>query len=179
VIAFVGWAMTDGSSDRVRILGLSLVAPHQVRRPQANIARKTLQVFDKDLMHHAPRSVAELIDVVLAHTGPRLNFGLSHKTRLNFDEMPREANCVEYSQLFAALFNRGAKQRKLHARAYVINSRARMFGFTIPLNDFHDHDWVWVTERRSSRNWSIDPALHDAYLGWDIASQVEERVIVP
>jgi hypothetical protein len=138
----------------------------------------------------AARQGAELPDVpalirfTLAQTRPRLHFGLDHKTSLAFDQTEREGNCIEYSHLFAKLFDETATDAGLRASAYVVHSgRAHLLGMRIPRRGWNDHDWVLVVERDASNaeaaRYFIDPSFDDSGLGWNIKPSVRGEVKLP
>jgi hypothetical protein len=123
-------------------------------------------------------------------TDESLFFGLDHRTTLTFTVGEREGNCIEYAHLFAHVFNQAAKRAGLRATASVIHSAdARVLGQKLPFRGFEDHDWVLIEDRSSStpspaagssrearRLLYVDPALNDAWLGWDISSIVHGPV---
>jgi len=67
-----------------------------------------------------PRDVDGLVKSALDATGAQLHFGLQHRTSTSFDVGEREGNCIEYAELFAAIFNR--EKGGLDARVYVVHS---------------------------------------------------------
>lgn len=160
-----------------------LSAPHLVQRPRGTLDDALRGAIDASLDKSPPTSVDEARDFALSVTDRMLHFGLEHPTSLAFTTEPREGNCIEYAQLFARVFDRAAAKSKLKARAYAIHSeRARLFGQKVPLRGFDDHDWVVIDDRSGpgdGRRLYVDPTMHDAGLGWDIAPAVVGEIKLP
>jgi hypothetical protein len=114
----------------------------------------------------------DLVAFSLRTTADALHFGLSHSTHLTFNGADREANCVEYAELFGTIMNREHGSQDI--RAWVVRSDARILGKTIPNPAWKDHDWVLVVVRTpdGSRRLCLDPTLFDLGMGWDISSAV-------
>ncbi len=163
--------------------GLELHAPHAARRSTATLDEPLRKAIDSNLERAKPASVDEALDFALSVTDRVLHFGLEHMTRLSFTTEEREANCIEYAQLFGRVFDRAAAKGGHKARAYVVHSDdARVFGQRVPLRGFDDHDWVLIEDRSEpgeARRLYVDPTLHDAGLGWDIAAAVKGEVRLP
>jgi hypothetical protein len=152
-------------------LGLTLLPPHAVRRPAALLDPDLARHIDDGLTGSRIDATEDALAFALAQTGGALHFGLDHPTRLAFGLGDREGNCIEYAHLFAAIFNRAAGTRGLPARAHVVHSaRARLFGLTLPMRGFADHDWVLVSGGGAPLH--VDPAFDDVWLGWDIGRNV-------
>jgi len=138
--------------------------------------------IDADLAAAKPRSAQEALRFALDAAGRRLHFGLGHKTSLSFDDGEREANCIEYSHLFAAAFDRAAARAHLDARAFVVHSDdARVAGEKLAAPGLGDHDWSLVVVRTAAgdQRLFVDPTLYDSGLGWDIAASVTGSVPLP
>lgn len=127
----------------------------------------------------APTSPDDLVALALRATSSALHFGLSHRTRLTFDGVEREGNCVEYAELFASIVNR--EQGRGNVRAWVVRSDAAILGETSKNPAWKDHDWVLVVARTSegTRRLYVDPTLYDMGLGWDISRAVLGDVRTP
>jgi len=125
-------------------------------------------------------SVDDLIAAALRETGKRLHFGMQHRTQLRFGAKEREAHCVEYSHLFAAILELLGRRAGLSVKAYVVRSgKARVLGQKLPFRGFADHDWVLVVQPTGTRRWFVDPSLADAGLGWNIESRVSSQQGLP
>lgn len=157
---------------------VSFSAPHTARRSAA-----TLDPALSRRLHaaSAPTTTARAIDSSLSATGAQLHFGLNHTTKLSFDDHEREGNCIEYANLFAAIFDRAAAQGHLSARAYAVHSAdARFMGEVVPGRGMGEHDWVLVVEQTPSgeKRYFVDPTFYDMGLSWDIASSVHGAVSI-
>jgi hypothetical protein len=163
---------------------LEFHAPHRVSRSRAVLSAELSRALSTAQADAAPRSVASLIEFTLHQTGPRLHFGLGHPSSLKFDEGEREGNCIEYSNLFAKVFEQAARAAEIKAQAFVVHSeRALLFGERIPRRGWASHDWVLVVEhdaagRELGRHF-IDPAFDDSGFGWNIEPDVFGRVEPP
>jgi hypothetical protein len=160
--------------------GFEFHPPHRASRSRAVLEPK-LAARLRDVSGAAPREVSALIQGVLEQTGRLLYFGLDHAISFRFGEGEREGHCVEYSHLFARLFDDGARARGLRAQAFPVHSdRARLFGMRVPRRGFDDHDWVLVVERdtrgRESARHFVDPTFYDMGLSWNIEPNVRGRV---
>ncbi len=154
--------------------------PHSVRRSRAVLAPA---LRDELARRPMPDTVPGLVELALVETGRYLHFGLEHRTALRFDTLEREANCIEYAELFARILDDAAARAGLHARALVVHSeRARLLGVRLPGRGMGDHDWVLVLELDQHgaelRRHFVDPTFYDVGLGWDIASSVRGEVRV-
>jgi len=164
---------------------VELQGPHAVRRSQANLDEDLGRLIESALDRSKPESVDAALEFSLSATDRFLHFGLSHPTSKSFTTTPREANCIEYAELFARIFERAVKGAHIDARVFVVHSdKARLFGQKVPLRGWGDHDWVVIEDRslgpkEEARRLYVDPALHDGWLGWDIASNVKGVVTLP
>jgi hypothetical protein len=162
---------------------VSLVAPHTTKPSAATLDPALRGAVEFLLGGDArPHTVEDAIRFSLKQTSARLHFGLGHPTNLSFSAAEREANCIEYSHMFARVFGMAAEKGKLSARAYVVHSaRAEVFGSVVPLPGMRDHDWVLVVDDTSSENqlWFVDPTFDDALLGWDLKENVAGEVKPP
>ncbi len=149
--------------------GLSLEPHHSLRAPSATLSEELAN--EADVVLARPRDVPQAIDRALSLTGRSLRFGLWHRGSSRFSVEPREGHCVEYANLFAALVQRWANTHAVPARAWVVRSRARLWGQRVPLPGWADHDWVLVTHR-DGRRWMIDPTFSDLWLGEDLTLAV-------
>lgn len=162
-----------------------LLAPHTARRSQAKLDEDFTRLIETALDKSRPDNVDAALDFSLSATDKFLHFGLSHPTSHSFTTTPREGNCVEYSELFARIFERAVKGAHLDARVFVVHTdKARAFGQKVPFRGWGDHDWVLIEDRSAgpseeSRRLYVDPTLHDAQLGWDISSNVKGTITLP
>ncbi len=163
------------AGDRADWTGLSLGAPHHVKVPLARLSPALRRLLERKSA--GVSTVPAMIDSVLGFTAHLLTFGLRHRTSLSFSG-PREANCVEYANLFATAFNIVASRNGITAIAYVIRSDdPRIHGIRIPLKSFRDHDWAVVVSQ--GKTWDVDPTLFDFGLGWNISNRVRGRLWLP
>jgi hypothetical protein len=164
---------------------VELQGPHAVRRSQANLDEDFGRMIETALDKSKPESVDAALEFSLSATDKFLHFGLSHPTSKSFTTTPREGNCIEYSDLFAKIFERAVKGAHLDARVFVVHSdKARLFGQKAPFRGWSDHDWVVIEDRslgskEEARRLYVDPTLHDIGLGWDIASNVKGAIALP
>jgi hypothetical protein len=160
-----------------------LHAPHTARRSKATLDDALKRAVDAGLESTSPATASEALDYSLYVTDKVLYFGLSHPTSVSFVAGAREGNCIEYAELFARVFDRAAEKARFKAKAYVVHSgKARVFGYTLPFRGWEDHDWVLIEDRTGpgdARRLYVDPALHDAGLGWDISSNVKGEIRLP
>jgi hypothetical protein len=162
-----------------------LLTPHVARRSQAALDEDLARLIETALDKTRPDTVDAALDFSLSATDKFLHFGLSHPTSRAFTTTPREANCIEYAELFAKIFERTVKGAHLDARVYVVHSgKARLFGQKVPLHGWEDHDWVLIEDhsagpKEEARKLYVDPTLHDMQLGWDIATNVKGTVTLP
>jgi len=158
---------------------VGLEGPHTTRVSSATLDKSLEAAIEFKLREARPATVEDAIELSLRLTGARLHFGLGHPTQLSFGAEPREGNCVEYAHLFARIFDMAAARSKLPARAYVVHSdRAEVFEKVVPLPGLRDHDWVLVEDETpgASRQWFVDAAFEDAWLGWDLTHNVKGNV---
>jgi len=159
-----------------------LLPPHAARRSGATLDDPLRKAVEAGLAQSAPTSVDEARDFSLSVTDKLLYFGLDHPTNFSFSMAPRKGNCIEYAHLFARVFDKAAAKGNLKARAFVVHSsKARVLGQKLPFQGWDDHDWVLIEDRTGQdvRRLHVDPTLHDAGLGWDIASNVKGDVKLP
>lgn len=162
-----------------------LQAPHTARRSSATLDESLRRAIDAGIVKSEPDTVDKALDFSLAVTDKILHFGLSHPTSLGFAAVEREGNCIEYAQLLAKVFDKVAADRHLPARAFAVHSdKARLFGQKVPMKGWDDHDWVLIEDRSGDdkappRRLFVDPTLHDAGFGWDIASAVKGEIKLP
>jgi hypothetical protein len=159
-------------------------APHRAVRSRAVLEQPLAESVRAAREQSSPRGISELIEFALDQTAQHLHFGLGHRTTLAFSPSEREGNCIEYSHLFAKIFEAGAEASGVRATSYVVNSgRARLMGMAIPRRGWSDHDWVLVIERDAAgaelARHFIDPSFYDTALGWDIRRSVIGPVSVP
>jgi len=159
-----------------------LLPPHTVKRSTAVLDKPLERAIDGSLARATPDSVESAMDIALSASDRLLHFGLAHPTSLSFAAAEREGNCIEYANLFARVFDKAAARAKLDARAYVVHSaKAEVLGYKVPLPGWDNHDWVLIQQGtgEDAQRWYVDPTLHDAGLGWDIATNVKGTVKVP
>jgi len=182
-VAVLGLLLVTGfARGALAQLVVSFRSPHTARVPSATLSSELAKRVDETLGQAPPKSPEELLTFALRTTGAELHFGLGHRTSLRFEGREREGNCIEYAELFATLYNRAAVRTAVTARAYSVHSGdARVFGQTLPVRGFGDHDWVLIVIRKGSESTQlfVDPTLYDAGLGWDISRSVEGKVTPP
>lgn len=156
---------------------LAFGAPHVARAPRAVLSPALAARLDSIAK---PHDVDATVKLALDATATQLHFGLQHRTSTAFDVAEREGNCIEYAELFAAIFNR--ERGSLEARAYAVHSaEARVLGQRLADPKYRDHDWALVVVRGSAgeRRLFVDPTLYDEGLGWDISRAVIGPVTMP
>lgn len=156
----------------VRWYGLGFGPVHHVREPTA--------VLSPSLARDLTARAAEVHDSVAAEdaalslTADLLYFGFRHRTELRF-EHARQANGVEYAELFASAFNQLARDAQLTAHAQVVRSQpTSLMGLHPSHPAMQVHDWVVIADGTQRRY--VDPMLHDAWLGADVSRNVEGAV---
>lgn len=156
--------------------GVTLEPRHSLRAPTATLSEELAN--EADVVLAPPREAPEAIDAALSLTGRSLRFGMWHRSSTRFAVEAREGHCVEYANLFGALVQRWATTHAVPVRAWVVRSRARLWGRRVPLPGWSDHDWVLVTHR-DGRRWMIDPTFSDLWLGEDLTLAVREPPRAP
>ena len=153
-------------------------APHVVRAPVARLDPSFGNDLDAQARMATPATPDDLVALALRATSRALHFGLSHRTRLTFDGVEREGNCVEYAELFATIVNR--EHGSGDVRASVVRSGAAILGETSK-----SPAWRTTTGARRRahvrRNEAayVDSTLYDMGLGWDISGAVLGDVQTP
>ncbi|MDI1451497.1 hypothetical protein [Polyangium sp. 6x1] len=178
LLAIVGLTLFAIALTRANV---GLDGPHTTRASSATLDKPLEAAIEFKLREARPATVEDAIELSLRMTGARLHFGIGHPTRLSFGAEPREGNCIEYAHLFARIFDMAAARSKLPARAYVVHSaRAEVFEKVVPLPGLRDHDWVVIEDDTpgAKRQWFVDPAFEDAWLGWDLTKNVKGVVPV-
>jgi hypothetical protein len=153
--------------------------PHTARAPTATLDAPLSRELDRQAAEANATTPAALVTFALGITAHALHFGLGHRTSLSFHPGEREANCVEYAELFATIVNR--EHGALDLRAWVVRSDARLFGQKLADPAWKDHDWVLVVVHDgdvTSRLY-VDPTLQDMGLGWDISGAVHGEPRLP
>ena len=178
LIVLVLFASVGAASASARMFAFQ--PPHRVRRSQAHLDRQLERQVVAEL-RNAPiaADVPGAIRFALDATGRALHFSLAHKTSMYFGTAERAGNCIEYANLFAALFELTAHELKLPASAYAVHSSsAKLLATRLPFRGWRDHDWVLVEDQQGKR-WFVDPTLADAGLGWNIQDNVDGEVPEP
>lgn len=161
------------------VIGVRLtlrLSRHTTRSPMANLSHELQVAIQQATEGKTPGDLHSVIALSNQVTGRYLHFGLSHPTRLHFDIKPREGNCIEYSTLFASVFNQLARWAKLQGVASLVHSdEARIFGKRLPWRGWGDHDWV-VIEGKGTPPQYVDPTFADYWLGWNLDGNVEGNV---
>ncbi|MDI1475121.1 hypothetical protein [Polyangium sp. y55x31] len=176
LLAIVGLTLFAIALTRANV-GLS--GPHTTRASSATLDKPLEAAIEFKLREARLATVEEALELSLRLTGARLHFGLGHPTRLSFGAEEREGNCIEYAHLFARIFDMAAARSKLSARAYVVHSaQAEVFEKVVPLPGLRDHDWVVIEDDTpgEKKQWFVDPAFEDAWLGWDLTHNVKGDV---
>ncbi|MEY4512886.1 MAG: hypothetical protein RLZZ450_5008 [Pseudomonadota bacterium] len=156
----------------VRWYGLGFGPVHRVREPAADLS----PTLARDLTARAAEVHDSLAaeEAALQVTADLLYFGFRHRTDLHF-EHARQANGVEYAELFASAFNYLTHEAGLTAHARVVRSQPTSL---MGLNPSHPamqvHDWVVIADGSLRRY--VDPMLHDAWLGADVSRNVQGAV---
>jgi hypothetical protein len=153
-------------------ISLKLIPPHVTFAPSATLSDDRKKQLDDVIADAMLSDRDHALDLALDFTGRSLSFSLWHKTSLEFGAGSRGGNCVEYAELFVAVFDIAAKHAGSSARAYRVRSDARVFGKRIPLASFADHDWVLVVDPADGARIYLDPTFSDAWLGASIARNV-------
>jgi hypothetical protein len=170
VLAIVGLLVFGIVLARARV---GLLGPHVVQPPLARLDAALDAAVRYRIEEEKPQTVEAAVALSLKMTGNQLRFGLGHPTKYAFGAESRAGNCIEYAHLFAHIFEKAATRSKIAARAYVVHSsRAEIFGRVVPLPGFRDHDWVVIVDNVDKRRWFVDPTFDDAWLGWDLATNV-------
>ncbi|MBU45361.1 MAG: hypothetical protein CMN76_19270 [Spirochaetaceae bacterium] len=180
-LVFLGWYFLPAAFD--------FSGPHQLHRQRAYIQNQALlQALGSE---DSNLDLEETIQASLEFTTGHLEPGLYHNTSLIFSD-PRPGNCIEYSHLFAQVFNLLATKNGLNHRAYIIRSNARFLGMRIPLPGFADHDWVFVgelpldapnkaariqelIESDSNMNRYVDAMFYDAFFRWNVEMSLQQE----
>jgi hypothetical protein len=100
---------------------LSFRAPYTLAESRAALDGELARLVRTRAGEGGARSVDDAIRGALEITSPALFFGLRHKTRLDFDGVAREGNCIEYAHLFARIFN----DRRSDVRAKAVRTPGR------------------------------------------------------
>lgn len=176
--AFARWAVLIGLAVlfavgfRCRVVRFG--PPHTMLADPALLDGNLRQQLEYELATERPSTSDAVRGFALRFTSERLRFGLLHQTSLTFDLAEREANCVEYTYLFVAVFNRAAEHAGLPTRAHRIRSGTpRVLGLKLPGKAFADHDWALIVGGASRRTEYLDPTLYDVGLGADIEGNVD------
>lgn len=159
---------------------LAFGAPHVARAPRAALSGVLAARLDARAASAKPKGADAVLRFALDATAAQLHFGLRHRTSTSFDVAEREGNCIEYAELFAAIFNR--EKGSTNARAYAVHSAdARVLGVRLADPAYRDHDWALVVVHgpNGERRLFVNPTLYDAGLGWDISRSVTGDVTVP
>jgi len=170
LLAILGLAVFGIVLARARV---GLVGPHAVQPSLARLDAALDAAVRYQIEAEKPQTVEEAVKLSLKLTGNQLRFGLGHPTKFSFGAESRAGNCIEYSHLFVRIFDMITTKTKLAAKAYVVHSsRAEVFDRVLPLPGFRDHDWVVIVDNVDKRRWFVDPTFDDAWLGWDLTTNV-------
>jgi hypothetical protein len=168
----IGLAVLFAVGFRYRVVRFG--PPHTLLADPAPLNGNLRQQLEYELATERPSTPEAVRGFALRFTSERLRFGLMHRTSLAFDLAEREANCVEYTYLFVAVFNRVAERAGLPTRAHRIRSGTpRVFGMKLPGKSFADHDWALLVGGESRGTEYLDPTLYDIWLGADIEGNVD------
>lgn len=151
---------------------------HITRAPLAELSHDLQQAIQKATDGKTPGDLKMVVGLSVEVTRRYLRYGQSHPTRLRFDVQPREGNGIEYSTLFASIFNQLSRWAKLGASAAIVSStEARVLGVKLP-RYFSNHEWVVIDGGKSGR-WYVDPTLGAYHLGWNLEGNVVGDVPKP
>jgi len=176
VLAAVGLVLAGIALTRAHI---GLTGPHNVQPSLARLDAPLDAAVRFQIAAEKPQTVDEALRFALKVTGNQLRFGLGHPTKYTFGAESRSGNCIEYAHMFVRIFEMAGARGKIATKAYVVHStRAEVFGRVLPLPGLQDHDWVLIVDDVDKRQWFVDPAFHDAWLGWDIETNVVGKVRV-
>jgi hypothetical protein len=160
--------------------GVGLVGPHVVQPSLARLDAPLDGAIRFQIASENPHTVEEALRFSLKITGNQLRFGLGHPTNYSFGAEPRAGNCIEYAHLFVRIFEMTTIQDKIAAKAYVVHSsRAEVFEHVVPLPGLGDHDWVMIVDNVDKRQWFVDPTFDDAWLGWELTTNVVGDIHTP
>lgn len=177
ILALLGLLVFAVVMTRARV---GLAGPHAVGPSLARFDAALDAAVRFQIEAEKPRTVEDAMQLSLKLTGDHLHFGLGHPTQFAFGATRRSGNCIEYAHLFARIFDMAAMRGKIAAKAYVVHSaRAEVFGRMLPLPGLRDHDWVVIVDDVDKRKWFVDPTFDDAWLGWDLATNVQGDVRTP
>jgi hypothetical protein len=166
-------ALAAGAALVTRKWGIAFGPSNQTREPHAVLGpRLTQRVRELSRRHLKPREIEQ---AALELTARTLHFGLGHRTSSRFDE-EREGHCVEYAELFAALFNGIADGSNASSHARVVRSApASIWSVQLPGRSFRDHDYDLVSTPGEADRF-IDPTFYDVLLGRSLSSNVRGTV---
>ena len=148
----------------------ALLPPHAMSPPVATLSRAEL---DEELELDRPFDREQAIDFALAFTAESLSFSPGHPPSFEFGTGKRKAGGAEYAALFVVVFEAASKRAGSTARAWWVNSRARVFDKVLPLKGFGDRDWILVHDPADGARIYLDPALYDVWLGSSLARNVK------
>ncbi len=152
---------------------------HITRPPLADLSHELQQAIQKSTDGKTPGDMKMVIDLAVQVTRQHLRYGKSHTTRLRFDVPVREGNSIEYSTLFASVFNQLSRWAKLGASAAIVHSaEGRVLGVELPTR-WVNHEWVVIDVGKSGPRFYVDPTLGAYHLGWNLEGNVEGDVPKP
>ena len=167
-----------GAGAAARVM-FTLIAPHAVSPPVAVLSADKRAQLDQELDFNRPFDRDQAIDFALDYTADSLSFSPGHPPSFDFTVGKRKAGCAEYAALFVAVFEAASKRAGSTARAWRVNSVARVWGKAIPLKGFGDHDWILVHDAADGARIYLDPTLADLWLGSTIARNVKGGAGIP
>jgi hypothetical protein len=160
-------------------LELTLIAPHAAFAPTATLSDDRKKELDEAIADAMLTDRERALDLSLDVTGRWLTLAPWHKTSLEMGRGARGGNGTEYAELFATVFDVAAKRAGSTARAYRVESDARVLGEKIPLASLARHDWVLVVDAADGARIALDPMLADAWLGASLARNVRGGDAIP
>jgi hypothetical protein len=180
IVTSVLFVLLLGAGAAARVM-FTLIAPHTLSPPVAVLSADKRAQLDQELDYNRPFDRDQAIDFALDYTAESLSFSPGHPASFDFGVGKRKGGSTEYAALFVAVFEAASKRAGSSARAWRVNSQARVWGKVIPLKGFGDHDWILVFDPADGARIYLDPTLADLWLGSTLARNVKggAGIVVP